>query len=416
MLLNRKLRRAFSQPITFIGSESVQNAVNATSITINKPADTREGDLMIVLLFSHDFNEFIFEPTDPDWNLFIASHFDSITRHCDVFYKTVAASETSSFTFNYVNSRLMAGTILTYRNAQIGFRGEMCTGNSTTLIASEIKIPVNNSLLMSIAFTDDAAISFSTPSDMSLLIAEADATKPSYRICSQEINSGLTNAKTTTYTGTTGYGVLFSLIPKNYTARTITYIGSANTQSISSGVSALTINKPTDTIEDDLMIAFLSTTSAESWTGDSGWTEILDQGTKPSMRIAYKIATASEPSSYTFSTGTTTTTPTGSILTFRNALYDTISSMDTNANPITLPSITAIDNYGLLLAYFAANQINKTATTPTYMDQLIIDNDSTAPSYAIFSQQVGYGGVGFRSSSLDSASDVGGVMLTLKLN
>ena len=66
--------------------------------------------------------------------------------------------------------------------------------------------------------------------------------------------------------------------------------------------------------------------------------------------------------------------------------------------------------------FIACDSISKTASAPTYMSQLIMDNDTTSPSYAIFSQQVGYGAVGERSSSMGISTNIGGVMLTLKLN
>lgn len=93
----------------------------------------------------------------------------------------------------------------------------------------------------------------------------------------------------------------------------------------SSGGTSLTINRPTNVVEDDLMVAIIERAAATSAvTAPSGWTEEETQDHDGgSSKVYYKVAGGSEPSSYAWSwsgstkscgaiqrvTGADTTTP-----------------------------------------------------------------------------------------------------------
>jgi len=71
--------------------------------------------------------------------------------------------------------------------------------------------------------------------------------------------------------------------------------------------ATLSVNKPAATVSGDLMIASIAVRSAAvTITPPSGWTLVrrTDNSPEASLSVYYKIATASEPSSYTFATST----------------------------------------------------------------------------------------------------------------
>ena len=199
----------------------------------------------------------------------------------------------------------------------------------------------------------------------------------------------------------------------------IQYIAESTTQgSTGPSVSTVVVNKPTGTAAGDLMImvgAIGSTTAGRTWTGDTGWTEVADQGAIPSLRVAYKVAGASEPSSYTFTISSATGTGiAASILTYRYAAYDTIGAFTSGTDPLVLPSVTATSNLSVLIAAGARAAASITLGTPTGMTARVTDSDATAPSYKICDQSVNAGATGTRSMSTGSAGNVAGIMLVIK--
>lgn len=130
----------------------------------------------------------------------------------------------------------------------------------------------------------------------------------------------------------------------------------ANSAVAESGANktSLTINKPTGTADNDLMVSFIYTNGlAGGITPPAGWTEVLDSrmsGDSANVQICYKTA-SSEGSSYNFTTGTATDI-TGFIITYRNGAYDTVGS--TLPTTTTASSITVGNDYSKVL-YFAAD-------------------------------------------------------------
>lgn len=210
-----------------------------------------------------------------------------------------------------------------------------------------------------------------------------------------------------------------SIVVRPYSAGFVSaapeFIASASTSN-AVNVSTLVINKPTGTVEGDLMVAAMACDSgSRTWTGDTGWTEAADQGVDPDLRIAYKVAGASEPSSYTF-------TPSGSqrlsgcILTYRYAAYDTIAgSFTTGADPLILTSINTSLSQSTLIAVGARSAASITLGTPAGMTARVTDADANDPSYIVCDQPVAKGPTGTRSmSTAGSSTGVSGIMLAIK--
>jgi hypothetical protein len=113
------------------------------------------------------------------------------------------------------------------------------------------------------------------------------------------------------------------------------FVGS---QVAASASSPLVINRPTGTVSGDLLISVMFANGAGTWTGDTGWTEVLDSGLSPSLRVAYKVAGSSEPASYSYVFSNGTPELGGYILAYRNAVYDLIGT-ETRATSSTSTAV-----------------------------------------------------------------------------
>ncbi len=185
---------------------------------------------------------------------------------------------------------------------------------------------------------------------------------------------------------------------------------------LTSNTASLVLNKPTGTADGDLMVAFMwGRLSATTWTGDTGWTEALDQGAAPAMRVAWKVA-ASEGSSYTFTASSSAERPAGAILTYRKASIDAVGASvvtTADASAIVASGVTAAG--GILLAFYASAIAPDTFTTPTGMASvtgLITDTFDNAGN--IFAQKITAGSTGTRSSTPSASAAHGGILISLK--
>lgn len=127
--------------------------------------------------------------------------------------------------------------------------------------------------------------------------------------------------------------------------------------------SLLTINKPAGTSANDVLIAAVAVAPNTSITVPPGWTLIADTqqtATNPSRTATYyRVATASEPTSYTWMLGSSAgVTAVGSIAAFSGA--DTSNPIDAwaatataSALTHTAPSVTTTQNGGMLVTVHA---------------------------------------------------------------
>jgi hypothetical protein len=229
--------------------------------------------------------------------------------------------------------------------------------------------------------------------------------------------SGSFNPAAFTFSGTNSTSfswaaVTLALRP-NYRGSTPTFLASATGASNAAFNALLTINKPAGTAEGDLMVAMMSSTGTKTWTGDTGWTEVADQGAIPSLRVAYKIAGASEPANYTFTMSSNGNDRSGAILTYRNAAYDVVGAFASGTDPLVIPSVTASKIFSRLLAIGTRAAGGITLGTPTDMTA-VLTNAGTSISYIVCDQLVQDGATGTRSMSTGSATGVSGILLVLK--
>lgn len=393
----------------------VSSSINRTTTagnTVTAPTGIQDGDLLVAIGYSSSTGLTVTPPTG-----FAIQYTDTTNSSMFVAVKT-AASESGNYTWTWSSAVNNNVAILVYRNATAlntqgakTYSAASATGTGATIT------PTYTGTLVA-AFGVSSNLSVSTPPTGMTQRAAQTASNPSFVIYDlAEQAASATGDKTITWSASNQNTSSLLLQITNETNVAPEFVASASTQNTSSGTT-LVINKPTGTVEGDLMIAVMAASdAADGWTGDTSWTELADQGTTPStptLRVAYKVATASEGSSYTFTVATSRVLS-GCIVTYRYAAYDTIAgTFVTAANPLVLTSISPSASQSCLIACGARGAISITLGTPTSMTARVTDADATAPSYIVCDQTVAKGPTGTRSMSAGSTTRVAGIMLAIK--
>lgn len=201
------------------------------------------------------------------------------------------------------------------------------------------------------------------------------------------------------------------------------YAGVTILQSLASaynggGTASLVVSKPTGAISGDILIGGMCAALSRTWTGDTGWTEILDQGTAPSLRAAYLVAGGSEPSSYTF-TASSSVAASGAIACFRGYTYDTASSSASTLSgdgDLSISGITVTG--GILIAIVVTDNASPVShSTPSGFQLAGFQGGSGGfgPAVSVFWKQVAAGATGSVTSTIGTtAGSSSGILIALK--
>lgn len=160
----------------------------------------------------------------------------------------------------------------------------------------------------------------------------------------------------------------------------ITFVASTRTPSpfpaAANNTSTCAINKPTGVTTGDVMVAFIEAGNVTITAVPSGWTQVdslLVTSSNMLSAVYYKVATASEPASYTWTDGSGNTTPLcGGIVAYRGV--DTANPVNVQANggddgttppdPDTTPAVTTTATCRIL--YFRACKTSTVASEGTF--------------------------------------------------
>lgn len=390
---------------TFVSSSINRVAVAANTVTA--PSGIQNGDLLVAIGYASNAGLTVTPPTG-----FSIQYTDTTNSSMFVAVKT-AASESGNYTWTWSSAVNNNVAILVYRNATAlntqgakTYSAASATGTGATIT------PTYTGTLVA-AFGVSSNLSVSTPPTGMTQRAAQTANNPSfviYDLAGQAASA--TGDKTITWSASNQNTSSLLLQITNETNVAPEYVASATT-SQSASASTLTINKPTGTIEGDLLVSIVFSGANTTWTGDTGWTEVADLGANPSQRVAYKTAGASEPSSYTF-TAANGGPVGGTILTYRYAAYDVVGAFTEDTNPLVLPSISPTTSQSLLIASGGRNAASLTVGTPTSMTARVVENDANAPSYTIAEQKVAKGQTGTRSMSVGSTNNPSGILFAIK--
>jgi hypothetical protein len=180
-----------------------------------------------------------------------------------------------------------------------------------------------------------------------------------------------------------------------------TFVASSTATATSS--TTLNINKPTGTLTNDILVAFLDSDSTTvTWTGPAGWTEVSDI----SGRVAYyRTVGTSEGSSYTF-TASGVNTSSGVMVAYRYAAIDVAGVWSgSSTNPAVASAITTTAKNTILLHCCASSTSAITISTPTGYTSIVSNETGSFPSYKVsYAQKASTGNTGTVSSTLSSSS------------
>lgn len=402
-----------ARPLPVFVSASTGDSSSSAPV-VTAPSGIQNGDILIALSVINDNSTNISLSPATGFNQIYFYREPAANGGTFSISTKIAASESGSYTFTWSGSSSTGctTTILVYRNAtRVNVHGSYLFQTSSPISAGSVVPTYAGTVIAWFNYGGNGTVS-SAPSGMTQRVYFSGSTSVAiYDLANQPVSPTSDYSLTWSSTGTSRAVQLFVT---NEPDATPVYVASASTQNSASGTS-LVINKPTGTVQNDLMVAVMAANGVTSWTGDTGWTEIADQvSVTPNLRVAYKIAGAAEGSSYTF-TASASRTLSGCILTYRYADYDTVSgSFATSANPLVLTSISPSLSQSILIAVGVRAIASVTLGTPTSMTARVTDNDATAPSYIVCDQTVSKGPTGTRSISTASSTSVCGISLAIR--
>lgn len=180
-------------------------------------------------------------------------------------------------------------------------------------------------------------------------------------------------------------GLLASFLPGPTTP--IQLIGSVGTQSVS--VLSYSQSVPSGATGDLLLLIYTATNNPAST--PAGWTQLFqNQNAQVYINIFYKTAAAASESNFTVTmTQTNPTNVYSGIFRFRNA--NTVPAINSGGafnynttGSVSYPAVTSgvSTDYNIQFAYFFNPSV--TVATPSGSTSLLVDNDSTSPSFFTF--------------------------------
>ena len=305
----------------------VYSSSSPTSVSINKPTGTAEGDLMLIFIGEQGSD---LEPSaikaPSGWKPVVTSHnigetdieSTSFPSH-QVYMKTAGSSEPSSYTFSLLNDPDQPEQTFCmcsfYNTVSTSGYWEM-TDSGVNKILSGTALTTNTLsggglYITSFMSTATTTVSSTNSPGTSASFQNSDVSMAIY----EGESAALTNSTTLTFAAT---GLIFccSLMfkyragsipsaPTNILKRATT---SANSGLLLQTTATMTLNKPTGTVSGDLMVMCVSfgyIFRAPTITWPTGWTVVYDFNNLPSgysyviiTAVIYKVAGSSEPSSY----------------------------------------------------------------------------------------------------------------------
>ena len=206
----RTLMAAGLPPIEYRSQASTSNSGTGASLTITKPSNTASGDLMVAVM-AHSSGTGTWTG-DTGWTE--AAEFTSDDPHLRIAYKVAGGSEGASYTFTCSSSsRLLSGTILAYKYAIWDTQGTFASATGP-LVAPQITVAVDNSILIAAYAATNTGQTATTPSGMSVQKIDSDANSPSYGIFDEAVDAGATGTRSSSLGGTTNNaGIIFAIKP-----------------------------------------------------------------------------------------------------------------------------------------------------------------------------------------------------------
>lgn len=380
MIFNKLLSTSkFKNPPSIISNSTGTSAGTSPpyTLTINKPSDVQEGDLLLAFTIYGDSNLF-FPPSD--WDIWGTS---STNPTIQIFFKIANNSEPSSYDFVMSSGGNIKaegiGTIICCRNSFIDVLGNFssdATAPSITPTSENSIVFLSVASLISETYSATSFTSLYNPTDGNNVDGGV-LYKTSENVATGDVYAGSTASRSN-----------LCSINSNPVPNYPSYVNISSVNELSS-VTSLVLDTPSGTQDNDLMIAYIYSDDQNfAYTVPSGWTKVVEFNTDASFMIAYKTA-SSEGSTHTFGIDQSTNRwHSGYIITYRDTVIDSVGSPSSG----TLASgITVSEDYSRLL-YFAGEDNTALSSTGWGTEKLNYSNQSQLGLYDKLVMSAGFTG------------------------
>jgi PQQ enzyme-like repeat protein/putative pyrroloquinoline-quinone-binding quinoprotein len=337
--------QARAADIAFVAAASAGAA--SGTLTINKPTGTLQNHVMIASIGLRPNTATITPPSG--WTLVRrVDNANATASSLAVYYKVAGGSEGASYAWTFSTSAGSAGGIQTFSGVDpttpIDVESGQNTASSLTHASPSVTTTVARAMIVT-SYSFASAATWTPPSGMTEGFDVASIAVPN--VAGQSIEgdyvlqtaAGATGAKTATASNDADVGNTHILALRPPAG--IAFVAAASAGA-ASGTLTLTINKPTGTLQNHVMIASIGVRpNTATITPPSGWTLVqrVDNAnaTASSLAVYYKVAGASEGASYAW-TFNTSTGSAGGIQTFSGV--ETTAPIEAEDGQNTASSLT----------------------------------------------------------------------------
>jgi hypothetical protein len=363
----------FSGGSAATGTSSGNTGSSATtSVGATMPTGVKQGDVMVAAITVTGGTGVTFN-VPSGWTLLQRQNSTTALGQ-GLYWKQAGAGESGSYFWTWTGNQKASIVIMAYTNVDSSTPIDNSAGQANASNAVETTpgfgvtgTAVANEML--VGFFGEANSATYTATSMTTLekqdaSAGGGATSRTGTMAA-DTQQGAAGTLITAQTGTTGTTASVS-------------VGQLVTIKPNTAAASLTLSNPTGTVQNDVILASISISggSAVTFTAPSGWTSIQNTntaGNEIKTQSWYKVAGASEPSTYTWS-WTGNQRAVGVIFSYANV--DTSSPIDTSGSQantssttITAPSITPTGSADVLVGFFGvanSSTITSTLTDETY--------------------------------------------------
>ncbi|GAB4512096.1 MAG: hypothetical protein Tsb0026_15780 [Sulfuricaulis sp.] len=403
-----------STGITFVAAGAATSAASGNR-TPALPAGIQDGDLIVCLVESYD--NVAHTTATAGWSQLYSLMGASATHRASLFY-TIADATTTALTVTHTGGSSIIARCAAYRGVDtttpfdVAYAAQY-SASDTTVETGSLTTVNNNDMLLFAGHIANRS-SGGTP------LTVAGGLTWTERIDSNFNGGGAADIALWLFDAT--QATAGAIGPLQETG-SLAGVSHGVLIALRGNPTPLTINVPTGTVAGDVMIASVTwTPSATTVNAPSGWTLIREvtQGSATTSRLAtyYRVATASEPSAYTWTfSGSVLTQSAGGILSFSGV--DNAAPVDAEAGNATnsslnhtAPTVTTTLDDGMLVTIHELAS-SATWTPPGTMTEAADDASLTPNNAAGISIEMNYevrttaGATGTRQATASANADRG---------
>lgn len=268
----------------------------ASSLAVSTPASTAAGDVLVAAISVSGGSGVLINAPNSSWHLINRTDNSTLVSVAS-YYRVATGTDSASYTWTFGSSVRAIGTVSRYSGIDntnpvdvAGTDGTNSFFSSNLVSAPAITTTANNDRVIGF-FAIAANTTFTAPTSLSERMDLGVFNGPTLEVSDTVVPSPV-------YTGT----VTATAGTSNRWAAHLVALRPAITSSPS-----VILARPGGTVAGDVLVVGISVSggSATTITSPSGWTLIrrTDNSTTSSLASYYRVATASEPASYTWTVG-----------------------------------------------------------------------------------------------------------------